>query len=99
MCPDTTQHSPTPILIPGIFTGAYLLISAITAVLLGNTAGLGFGALNEVVEFFVTLLVPESNVGGYVNTGWDLVANLVGATIAIALIFWLDRPRATRLIA
>ncbi len=45
-------------------------------------AGLGFGALNEVVEFFAVLLVPETNVGGYVNTGWDLVANLVGAAMA-----------------
>lgn len=51
-------------------------------------AGLGFGALNEVVEFAATLLVPETNVGGYLNTGWDLVANTVGATIAVTLI-WL----------
>jgi hypothetical protein len=42
----------------------------------------GFGALNEVVEFAATLLVPETNVGGYVDTRWDLVANLVGAVIA-----------------
>jgi hypothetical protein len=49
---------------------------------LSGAAALGFGALNEVVEFAATLLVPETNVGGYVNTGWDLVANAVGATIA-----------------
>ncbi|MDH3732124.1 MAG: DUF2238 domain-containing protein [Gemmatimonadota bacterium] len=49
-------------------------------------AGLGFGALNEIVEFAATLLVPETNVGGYRNTGWDLVANLVGATVAVTLI-------------
>lgn len=49
-------------------------------------AAMGFGALNEVVEFFATLLVPETNVGGYVNTGWDLVANATGATVAAALI-------------
>lgn len=47
---------------------------------------LGFGALNEVVEFATTLLVPETNVGGYINTGWDLVANTVGATTAACLI-------------
>ena len=51
-------------------------------------AGLGFGALNEVIEFAATLLVPETNVGGYFNTGWDLVANTVGATVAVCLI-WL----------
>ena len=55
---------------------------------LSATAGLGFGALNEVVEFVATLLVPETNVGGYRNTGWDLVANLFGATVAVTLI-WL----------
>lgn len=45
-------------------------------------AGLGFGALNEVVEFVAVLTIPETNVGGYRNTGWDLVANAVGATVA-----------------
>jgi len=47
-------------------------------------AAMGFGALNEVVEFMATLLVPETNVGGYVNTGWDLVSNTVGALLAAA---------------
>jgi uncharacterized membrane protein len=46
--------------------------------------GMGFGALNEVIEFAATLLVPETNVGGYRNTGWDMVSNLVG-TVAAAL--------------
>ncbi len=55
---------------------------------LSATAGLGFGALNEVVEFVATLLIPETNVGRYRNTGWDLVANLFGATVAATLI-WL----------
>ena len=54
---------------------------------LSASAGLGFGALNEVVEFMATLLLPSTGVGGYVNTGWDLVANLVGATVAVALIW------------
>jgi hypothetical protein len=50
--------------------------------LLCAAAGMGFGALNEVIEFAAVLLVPETNVGGYRNTGWDLVANLAGATVA-----------------
>lgn len=54
---------------------------------LSAAAGLGFGALNEVVEFFAVLLVPETNVGGYINTGWDLVANSVGAVGAASLIW------------
>jgi hypothetical protein len=46
---------------------------------LAATAGMGLGALNELIEFAATLLLPETNVGGYLNTGWDLVANFVGA--------------------
>ncbi len=45
-------------------------------------AGLGIGALNEIVEFTVTVFVPETGVGGYVNTSLDLVADLVGGLIA-----------------
>jgi hypothetical protein len=54
--------------------------------------GMGFGALNEVVEFVATLTLPETNVGGYRNTGWDLVANLVGCAVA-AMIIYLGRER------
>ena len=42
--------------------------------------------LQEAIEFFATILVPETNVGGYLNTGWDLVANAVGVTIAAVII-------------
>jgi hypothetical protein len=56
-------------------------------------AGVGFGAMNEVLEFAVTLALPETNVGGYVNTGWDLVSNAAGAAITVTLIYFLDRPR------
>jgi hypothetical protein len=54
--------------------------------ILAAAAGMGFGAMNEVVEFIATLLVPETNVGGYVNTGWDLVSNLAGCIAAAMLI-------------
>jgi hypothetical protein len=49
-------------------------------------AGMGFGALNEVVEFIAVLTIPNTNVGGYMNTGWDLVANAAGCAIAAAAI-------------
>jgi hypothetical protein len=49
-------------------------------------AGMGFGAVNEVVEFAATLTLPGTNVGGYENTGWDLVSNLVGCLVAAAVI-------------
>lgn len=58
-------------------------------------AGMGFGALNEVVEFMAVLTIPHTNVGGYVNTGWDLVSNFVGAVIGAGLIALLQpRPPA-----
>jgi hypothetical protein len=57
-------------------------------------AGMGFGALNEVVEFIATLLVPETNVGGYLNTGYDLVANLVGCTFAATLLYLWPASRS-----
>lgn len=51
-------------------------------------ASTGLGALNEVIEFTATLLLSTTNVGGYVNTGWDLVSNLVGAVSAACWIRW-----------
>lgn len=48
--------------------------------------GMGLGALNEVVEFIATLILPRTNVGDYRNTGWDLVSNLAGCLAAAAWI-------------
>ena len=45
-------------------------------------AGLGLGAVNEMVEFLATLAHSGAAVGGYHNTGWDLVSNLFGAAAA-----------------
>lgn len=66
--------------------------------LLCAAAGMGFGALNEIVEFMATLTVPETNVGGYVNTGWDLVSNAVGSGVAAVLIrvFHREKGRGCR---
>ena len=47
---------------------------------------LGLGALNEVLEFVAVLTIPETNVGGYENTGWDLVANLGGVLAGASFI-------------
>lgn len=55
---------------------------ALRAALTVLAAG-GVGGLNEVVEFLATVLVPETNVGGYENTAIDLVANFVGAGLAV----------------
>jgi len=58
---------------------------------LAASGGMGFGALNEVIEFIAVLTIPNTNVGGYENTGWDLVFNLLGcliATVMIRLRWW-----------
>ncbi|HVF15227.1 MAG TPA: hypothetical protein VM942_11545 [Acidimicrobiales bacterium] len=44
--------------------------------------GCGVGAVNEVVEFGFTLAFEDTQVGGYQNTGRDLVANLLGGIMA-----------------
>jgi hypothetical protein len=61
--------------------------------ILSAAAAMGFGALNEIVEFEATMIVPETNVGGYLNTGMDLVSNLVGVTVAAGLIRLSHRGR------
>lgn len=53
---------------------------------LSAAGGMGFGALNEVVEFIAVLALPNTNVGGYINTGWDLVSNLIGCLLAAVLL-------------
>ena len=58
---------------------------------LSALGGMGLGATNEIVEFVAVLLIPDTNVGGYLNTGWDLVSNGVGAAVAAVLILLFDR--------
>jgi hypothetical protein len=53
--------------------------------------GQGVGAFNEVVEFAASHLLAATNVGGYENTGRDLVANLLGTAVAG---WWVSRRRA-----
>jgi len=58
-------------------------------------AGLGVGAFNEVLEFIVSSAVPESNVGGYLNTSLDLVSDLIGAVLALVVIRFTNRTIVT----
>lgn len=57
--------------------------------------GMGLGALNEVIEFIATRLMPWTNVGGYENTGWDLTSNLVGCICAGIIIMIRERRLVT----
>lgn len=49
-------------------------------------AAMGLGAVNEIVEFIAVLSVPDTNVGGYLNTALDLVFNGLGAVIAMTIV-------------
>lgn len=68
-------------------TWGLLIVSAI--------CGMGLGGMNEVVEFIATL-VTDTNVGGYINTGWDLVSNLAGCIIAAVIIRVRESARRRR---
>ncbi len=72
------------------------LVPTFGMMLLCGLAGMGFGALNEVVEFIAVLVLPETNVGGFYNTGWDLVYNLLGSLVAVSIIYWRGRGREGR---
>jgi Predicted membrane protein (DUF2238) len=45
----------------------------------------GVSALNEIMEFLIAVTVERNGVGGYENAMLDLIFNLSGAIIAIAL--------------
>ena len=49
-------------------------------------AGLGVGAVNEIVEYIATLILPDTGVGGYDNTLLDLISDLIGALFALLVI-------------
>lgn len=73
--------APAPSDVPGV---------AFWLVLLGATA---IGAVNEVVEYALTKVLPQTAVGGYENTARDLVANLTGGLL-VAAWTWREAGRA-----
>ena len=66
----------------GLRAGTGLSRPTAGPIALCTLAGTGLGAVNEVTEFLTTRVVFDTNVGGFENTGWDLVCNLAGATLA-----------------
>lgn len=79
-------HLLRPYLVPKVSRGViYPVIVA---------AGMGLGALNEIVEFAAVVASPSTGVGGYFNTGIDLVFNMMGAIVAATIIHFL-RKRGT----
>lgn len=57
-----------------------------TALVFPALASMGLGAVNEIIEFLAVLAVPNTNVGGYINTALDLCFNAVGAVTAMVII-------------
>lgn len=57
--------------------------------------GSGLGAVNEIIEFIAVKTFPETNVGGYENTLWDLIFNLIGGVLAVG---WLGTRNRRRLL-
>jgi hypothetical protein len=53
----------------------------------------GLGAVNEVFEYLASLLFHDLDVGGYDNTGWDLVFNLAGALTMATWLALSGRPQ------
>lgn len=53
--------------------------------------GMGLGTINEILEFIAVLVLPETGVGGYVNTSLDLIANMTGALLAMVFVAWRDK--------
>ncbi len=43
---------------------------------------MGVGAFNEVIEFGITHIQENTQIGGFQNTGRDLVANMLGGAVA-----------------
>jgi putative membrane protein len=53
--------------------------------LLALLAAMGVGALNEIMEFLISLNM-QNGVGGYENTLLDLIFNFLGALIALSVL-------------
>ncbi|MGD2059974.1 MAG: hypothetical protein PVF87_03845 [Acidimicrobiia bacterium] len=51
---------------------------------------MGGGAVVEIAEL-IGSSASDVSVGDYANNAFDLVANAVGATVGIAVVWWLER--------
>jgi hypothetical protein len=78
----------------GLRSSARLASPTRGIILASALCGMGLGATNEVIEFAATRMM-DTNVGGYENTGWDLVSNMTGCIIA-AVLLWSRRGRLSQ---
>jgi len=54
-------------------------------------AGMGLGSLNEIIEFPLTMMLDEIDLGGYVNTSLDLISNMFGSLAAVIAIWYRSK--------
>lgn len=59
--------------------------------------GSGLGAINEIIEFIAVKTIKDTNVGGYDNTLWDLIFNLIGGVLAVGWLTVRKRRRRRKL--
>jgi hypothetical protein len=71
-------------------------VPTVGLVVIAALAGLGLGALNETAEFLITRLSSSTSIGGYRNTGFDLISNTLGATVAALWIYCRPAPVSAR---
>ena len=54
------------------------------------------GAINETIEFIASQLLTFANIGDEINTGLDLISNVVGGLVAAAVLYRRTRAMAGR---
>lgn len=64
-----------------------------TLALFAILTSVGISALNEIMEFLISVAVPQNGVGGYVNSMLDLIFNLGGAVLATLLYVLILKAR------
>ncbi|MEY2424674.1 MAG: hypothetical protein QOI61_246 [Actinomycetota bacterium] len=60
----------------------HVSLPALSSFLVAWLAAMGVGAFNEVIEFGITHVQTATQIGGFQNTGRDLVANMLGGAVA-----------------
>lgn len=64
-----------------------------TQAVLAALMAMGKGGLNEALEFLAAIRVAGTYVGGFENTGWDLVFDLAGVISAAVFLALSRAPR------
>ncbi|MGQ0527049.1 MAG: hypothetical protein ACT4OY_03325 [Alphaproteobacteria bacterium] len=78
---------------PSFVVLAYLLAGMAVSIFFKNVdlvigsililIALGLRLVNEIFEFATVKTLLDTNVGGYINIAWNLVANAIGAFFAV----------------